>query len=985
MHALLPFLLTSCLTQATPPAPSHPQPAVTALAYSPDGKLLAAGVRGEVHLLDAASGDMLRTLEGQGPKVTAVAFRKDGQLLAVASGIPGKSGEVRLYAVNRWEKPPLRITGHQDLLHALAFSPDGKFLATCGYDRLVKLWDVASGKLVRELNDHSDAVYGVAFHPQGHLLATCAADRAVKVWEVASGKRLYSLGEATDWLYTLAWSPDGKHLAAAGVDKSIRVWEATAAQGRLVQAAFAHEKPVLQLAYSADGKTLYSLGEDRRLKAWDAARLTEKQVYAPQSEIIHAFALRPDQAHVALGRFDGKALVLDLTTGKTVAEPLPARFPLVVEKEPNDIPIQAQLIPLPAMVMGKLYKAGDIDYYQFLLDKGAELGLQVKPGPGSKISPVVELLLTDGTMRRSENGVLGYRCTKKGRYLLSIRDREHRGGNEFAYSLFAGPVPVITSISPLGLQRGTQTTVSITGVNLGQPQPKPSFGFSELDQTLLEIRVSAAPDAKVGSRINVPLETPYGPPVNPQSLVVGEFKEIHPSLGGAKNLEYDKTYTLPIPCLVETPSTYNCSVGKDTIGLWFSPPAGFIAQKGQPLVIEVEASRLGTPLDSVIEILDKHGKPVPRAVLRCVGLTYTVFRDHDANGGGIRIENWSNLAINDYVYVGNELLRIRELPKNPDDDCQFWTEGGRRKGFLGTTPAHLAMGLPMYKVEIHPPGASFPPNGYPVFTIPWRNDDGGAGFGRDSYLIFDPPADGEYQARVSDAQGRSGPEFAYRLTIRPPRPSFTVDFSPKAPAVWKGGAVPITVTAKRKDGYTGPIEVRLTNLPPGFSAPTTTIPAGEESTAFALFAEKDAAVSPGQPPLKLLAKAVIDGKEIVQEVQGQTPKAIEPGEIVTTSSQNEISVQPGGEVKATVQVERLHGFKGRIPLEVRGLPHGVRVLDIGLNGILITEKETVRTFVIYCEPWVQPQEHPIVILAKREGKNTDHAAKSVLLRILPRK
>ena len=70
-----------------------------------------------------------------------------------------------------------------------------------------------------------------------------------------------------------------------------------------------------------------------------------------------------------------------------------------------------------------------------------------------------------------------------------------------------------------------------------------------------------------------------------------------------------------------------------------------------------------------------------------------------------------------------------------------------------------------------------------------------------------------------------------------------------------------------------------------------------------------------------------------------------------------------------------------MPLDVRGLPHGVRVLDIGLNGILITEKEASRAIQIYAEPWVQPAEHPIVVLAKREGKNTEHAAKSVLLRI----
>jgi hypothetical protein len=82
-------------------------------------------------------------------------------------------------------------------------------------------------------------------------------------------------------------------------------------------------------------------------------------------------------------------------------------------------------------------------------------------------------------------------------------------------------------------------------------------------------------------------------------------------------------------------------------------------------------------------------------------------------------------------------------------------------------------------------------------------------------------------------------------------------------------------------------------------------------------------------------------------------------------------------------VERRNNFKGRIPIEVRGLPHGSRVLDIGLNGILITERETSRAITIYTEPWAQPTEHPFVVLAKHEGTNREHGAQSVLLRVLP--
>ncbi len=333
-------------------------------------------------------------------------------------------------------------------------------------------------------------------------------------------------------------------------------------------------------------------------------------------------------------------------------------------------------------------------------------------------------------------------------------------------------------------------------------------------------------------------------------------------------------------------------------------------------------------------------------------------------------------------------MRIWALPKNPDDDCQFYSVAGQRQGFLETTPTHHSMGTPMYKVAIHRPGTTFPPNGFPVVTVNYYNDDGGPGYGKDSRIFFDPPADGEYQVRIGDSRNKAGDNYAYRLTIRPPRPSFTVSFTPTSPAVWKGGALPINVTAERVDAFEGAIEVRLENLPTGFSAPATTIPAGETTTSFALYADPSTkapvANAPGSDgrPLKLVARAVINGQEMVREATGGLPKIVEPGDLTAVAEQSEVTVQPGKETRLTVKIDRRNGFQGRVPLDVRGLPHGVRVLDIGLNGILITEKESSRTFVIYAEPWVQPTEHPFVVLARSEKKNTEHAAKSVLLKVV---
>jgi hypothetical protein len=408
--------------------------------------------------------------------------------------------------------------------------------------------------------------------------------------------------------------------------------------------------------------------------------------------------------------------------------------------------------------------------------------------------------------------------------------------------------------------------------------------------------------------------------------------------------------------------------------------AHFSAKKGERLIVEVLAQRAGSPVDSVIEILDSAGKPVPLATLRCSAKTSVTFRDHDSRGPGIRLDAWNELAVDDYLFVNGELIRILALPKGPDDDAQFYQVGGQRVGFLGTTPIHHSFGETMYKVEIHSPGKKFPPNGMPVFALNYRNDDGGSGLGKDSRLYFDPPADGNYQVRVTDARGAYGPTHAFRVTVRPPKPDFTVTASVSGATLLKGGAVPVTVNITRLDGYDGPVKITLKDIPEGFRAPGTFIEAGQNSTSFALYGEPDASL-PEKANVKLLASMKVNGKEITHNIPLALPAKIGTGEIITTVRQQTVSIQPGKETRFTVDIKRQGKFAGRVPLDVKGLPHGVRVLNVGLNGILITERETSREVVLYAEPWVQPMERSIVVLARREGVNAEFAAKPLTLEV----
>jgi hypothetical protein len=1016
---------------------------VTALAYEPGGKYLAAGGRAEVLLLDPTTGDVRSHLKAGRDRVTALAIAANGTL-AVAASTAGVGHEARLWHPDGLPAGPGTLAlRHDDVIQDLAFSPDGKILASAGYDRLIKLWDVQAGKLLRVLKDHSDSVYGLAFSPDGKLLASVAADRAVKVWDVTTGTRLYTLSEATDWLYAVAWSSDGKHLAAAGVDRSIRVWEVDRDGGRIVHSVFAHEGPVTRLIYSADGKTLYSLSEDRSLKAWDSARMVERKVYERQSETPLALALRPDQKQLALGRYDGALVLLDAETGKVQGQPLPVRpkppvltaiappevvrgrtvevrihgknlkgttvetvpalgagqvledgtawphgaettalvrwtipatappgryalrlkneagesaaqtffvdrFDTVHEAEPNDSPKTGQVVGVPASLVGAISRAGDLDWFRFEAKAGQEVGVEVLTAAvGSKLEPVLRLVDPAGvTVAESLSGILGHTCAQAGTYALGIRDREYRGGPGMHYRLYVGNIPVVTSVFPLGLQRGTESEITLEGVNLGKSRT---------------VRLKAPATAAPGTRLPVPVTTPEGPPLGAPSVVVGEFPET--SVG-------TKEVTLPVPGTANGRITSPGETGT----------LRFEARKGQRLLLEVNAARIGSPLDSTIEILDATGRPLPRATLRCLARTYVAFRDHDSRSPGIRLEAWSELAVNDYILVGEEVVRIRALPRNPDDDGQFFAEQGQRLGFFGTTPTHHSQGTPMYKVAVHPPGMAFPPNGLPVVTLFWRNDDGGPGFGKDSRLVFDPPADGVYKVRISDARGEGSAAHAYRLTVRPPRPDFNVSVS-VAGTVSAGGAVPVRVNVQRIDELEGPIDVSFTNLPQGYSAPPTSIPAGESSTAFSLFAAPTAKPSGNAPPLELVATASVAGSKVVRKATAALPRPMPPGDIVTTTEQSEVTIRPGGEVRVTVKVQRRNGFTGRIPLEVQGLAHGVRVLDVGLNGILVIPGETTRTFVIHAEPWVEPGQRPFVVFARREGKPGEFAAPSVMLRV----
>lgn len=324
-----------------------PEAAVEAVAWSPDGSLLAAAAHdGSVRVWDAQRGDETLVLRGHEGPVLSVAWAPEGRRVATAS----EDGSVRVWdaagggqltvlarhdgavsdavwspdgrclatvatagAATVWTVDDgaahLALRGHGSAVRKIAWSPSGEVLLTTSVDRTARLWDARSGGALAILRGHDQPVESAAWSPDGKWIVTASSDGTARVWNAGDGRELTALAGHDAWVLDAAWSPDGRFIATASADRTARIWDAVS--GAQLAVLSGHGDEVRSVSWSPDGHRLATASWDQTVRLWDTDPGLELGVFVGHEEGAWRVAWSPDGRRLATASSDGSARIWD--------------------------------------------------------------------------------------------------------------------------------------------------------------------------------------------------------------------------------------------------------------------------------------------------------------------------------------------------------------------------------------------------------------------------------------------------------------------------------------------------------------------------------------------------------------------------------------------------------------------------------------------------------------------------------------------------
>ena len=206
------------------------------------------------------------------------------------------------------------LTGHTDWLMSVGVSPDGRRIVTGSSDNSARIWDAATGRLVRVLGGHTDRVRSVTFSPDGRVVATASYDKTVRLWDAERGDLLQVLSGHSDRLRSVAYSVDGRSLVTGSYDTTARIWDV--ASGRERGVLRGHTEVVSGAAFSPDGRQIVTSSGDRTVRIWDARSGKQLRILGGHGDFVNSAAFSPDGLHILTASDDGTGRIWEAATGR---------------------------------------------------------------------------------------------------------------------------------------------------------------------------------------------------------------------------------------------------------------------------------------------------------------------------------------------------------------------------------------------------------------------------------------------------------------------------------------------------------------------------------------------------------------------------------------------------------------------------------------------------------------------------------------------
>lgn len=950
---------------------------ILSMTVSPDSRKIATGSYDKnIAILDLISGRLETYLKEHTEAVYSVAFGPTGSNRLVSA-----SGD---RTVKTWDfvlgKRLETMSDSTAELYSVAISNDGRIVYSGGVDRTIRAWDiqVQPPKLIQSALAHDSAITKLIFwtdpNKQRSELISTSEDRTVRRWNPLELKQVGESIKMTDWVHS--WSTGSSKVAFGIYNGLSEVYDWSSAGPKLAWLRSSNSaiggspeslkpQPFRQTSLGVPSPRIITSGEESEVTLSGLGIGESTKIWvAPKDIVVSRLptdSSQPNQLKLRLKvpprvQFEVASIKLTTPLGVTAEQTIgltPKKIRII------DVMDKIQLKEMPEIASGEIIQTT-------ISKPGQAFRVKLKSNPGQLISissfakRIGSTLTPRIRLKSVEGQILADSSSKEGRDLsvsvlgaqnsmivVELTDTQFSGSGGHFIVLKADQQPIADSQWPPAIS-------SMGSIDLNWKSKT-----NEQSKTKLEIHCS----------LN-----------NNRPSIVG----LQPPAGWLSD------HSRSIVNVIGNTVLRFGMIPTDGAGIGRFEKRGqndtfmFKARKGERLIIETYAKRLGRNVDTAIEINDSNGMPVTGYRFRKVADTQIAFRDHNSTIKGIRLTHWADFQMGDYVLINREVARILTLPRNPDDDCLFYSDDNRL-GYFGTTPEQHPMARTVTKLERISEEMESSIDQNLLHKIPYANDDGGIAVANDSFIDFLSPADGSFSIKVRETQGQFGDDAAYALVVRNPAPDFSLQISPMDWSISTGSPKLLTARIQRFDGFNGPVSLQVEGLPHGWKATPGLVEAGQLNADILIEIpfEKVVSLNP-ESSWKIVGTGISNGNEIRKEVSGMNSSWVlmPKSNLKITTSASQVQIVPGTISQLNLIAERSEGFSGRIPIDVRNLPYGVRVLDIGLNGVLITEKQTQRNIRIYAEPWVQAQSRPFFAVGRAEGPGTADSSPPVVLNVV---